>query len=121
MGDPQSLFKGKLSSIRLTPENKKTGRLAEAILHLDRQYAMPSNPDLYNRCLQLQSEFDLLSTNKAELLLLKSKQGVFEYGDTANRLLAQQAHSAASSRFIKQIVSPSGDILISPIDINKAF
>ena len=58
----------------------KLSVISEEILQLDNQYAVAPTPALYNRRLHLQAEFDVLSTSKAELLLLKSRQRIFETG-----------------------------------------
>ena len=61
-------------------EAAKLSEISEEILQLDNQYATSPTPALYNRRLHLQAEFDILSTSKAELLLLKSRQRFFETG-----------------------------------------
>ena len=55
-------------------------QISEEILQFYNQYATAPTPALYNRRLHLQAEFDILSTSKAELLLLKSRQRFFETG-----------------------------------------
>ncbi len=73
-------------------------KITDKISQIDTQYALAPNPQLYNRRLQLQTEFDILSTRKPESLLLKFRQRVFEFVEKASRLLAQQTCSAAASR-----------------------
>lgn len=88
---------------------------------LDHQYAIDPNKDLYKERLRLQTEFDLLTTNKAEVQLLKSKQCFFELGDKAGKLLAHQARASAASRLINGIRSPQGDVVHDPHKINNIF
>lgn len=63
------------------------------ILEVD-NYSTNPDPALYKRRLQLHSELALLTTNEAELQLLKSQQKFFESGDEASKLLAQQSRAA---------------------------
>jgi hypothetical protein len=88
----------------------KLSVISEEILQLDNQYAVAPTLALYNRHLHLQAEFDVLSTSKDELLLVKSRQCIFETGDKAIKLFAYQARSAAASRLITKIKLPTGDI-----------
>src|SRR4029434_3550329 len=54
-------------SAHLTKNRRlKQQELLDAILDIDRQQASTINPDLTTKRLQLQTEFDLLSTGKAE-------------------------------------------------------
>ena len=101
----------------------KLSVISEEILQLDNQYAVAPTLALYNRHLHLQAEFDVLSTSKDELLLVKSRQCIFETGDKAIKLFAYQARSAAASRLITKIKLPTGDILTDTRDIglNKTF
>lgn len=55
--------------------------LIDAILSVDREYSSSPNPELYAKRIKLQSDYDLLSTNKAEYLLRRTKGTYYEYGD----------------------------------------
>lgn len=96
-------------------------RLSKAILDLDRQYASTPSPELYKQRLNLQSEFNLLSTNEAERLLLHSRGAYYEHGDKASRLLSHQLKRRAASRLIPQINDSSGSLISDPAGINDAF
>lgn len=50
---------------------------------------------------------------------LKSKY--LEYGDKAGKLLAYQLQKARASRLIPAIKSEKGEVLKTPLDINKRF
>ena len=95
--------------------------LSNAILDIDRQYALNPSPELYKQRLDLQAEFDLLSTGVSERLLLKSRGSYYEYGDKASRLLAHQLKRQAAGRTIPQIKNLSGTVTIDPVEINTAF
>ena len=73
------------------------------ILDADRQPDSSLNPDLTAKCLQLQTEFDLLSTSTAEHLLKRTKETYYEHGDRASRLLASQLRRQCAPHFISQI------------------
>uniref|UniRef100_A0A8P4GNT1 Reverse transcriptase zinc-binding domain-containing protein n=1 Tax=Dicentrarchus labrax TaxID=13489 RepID=A0A8P4GNT1_DICLA len=84
--------------------------LSQKLQEVDNSYANCPDPLLYKKRLQLQTEFNLLTTHEAESQLLKSRQRFFESGDKAGKLLAQQARTAAASRLIPSIKSPSSGI-----------
>ncbi|KAF3840336.1 hypothetical protein F7725_019053 [Dissostichus mawsoni] len=54
--------------------------------------------DLYKERLRLQTEHNLLTTDEATRLILKSRHNVYEFGDKANKLLALQARQTAAAR-----------------------
>lgn len=95
--------------------------LSQKLLEADNSYSNNPDPLLYKKRLQLQTEFNLLSTNEAELQLLKSRQRFFESGDRAGKLLAQQARAASASRLIHSIRSTPGVIITDPKSINETF
>lgn len=79
----------------------------QTILHI--QYL--NLGELRMRRLQLYTEFDLVTTNKAILQLNGPRQCFFEMGERAGKLLAHQARAEATSRPIPKIESQAGDIL----------
>lgn len=95
--------------------------LLNSILDLDRAYSSNPTPELYKKRLNLQAEFYLLSTKKAEQLLLHMRGSLYEYGDKASRLLAHQLKQRAASRMIPQIRDSSGNLLSNPSDVNLVF
>lgn len=68
--------------------------------------------------LKLQTEFDPISTNKVEFLLRGTKGTYYEYGNTANRLLARQLEHQSSSQFIAQIRKNPQTSVTDPTEIN---
>ncbi|KAF3834029.1 hypothetical protein F7725_025233 [Dissostichus mawsoni] len=46
----------------------------------------------------MQTEHNLLTTDEATRLILKSRHNVYEFGDKANKLLALQARQTAAAR-----------------------
>ena len=91
----------------------KLEELSEAILDLVYQYALMTPPELYKQCLNLQSEFNLLSTTDAERLLLHSLGTYYEHCDRASCLLTHQ---------LKHRIKDSSHSLISdPTAINDTF
>lgn len=104
-----------------TTNVKRQTELTQMILEVDNEYSTNPDPALYKRRLQLHSELGLLTTSEAELQLRKSQQKFFESGDKAGKLLAQQSRTAAASRLIPAIKSPSGTTLTDPKSINETF
>ena len=99
--------------------NQKRHDLLEAIRSLDKQFSLSSSPDLYTQRAKLQSEFDLLSTARAEFLVRRTKGTYYEYGDKASRLLALQFKRQAASRHIPQVYNSSNSLTTDPAEINS--
>lgn len=78
-------------------ERARLTEIAEELLKLDGTYSTHPSPTLYKRRLLLHSEHDRLMTHIVEKQLRQSKQGFFEQGDKAGRLLAQQAHATRTA------------------------
>lgn len=109
-------------STHLARKNKqKQQELIDAILSVDREYSSSPNPELYAKRIKLQSDYDLLSTNKAEYLLRRTKGTYYEYGDKASRLLALQLKRQSASNFITQIYDSSHSLTTNPAEINSTF
>lgn len=94
-------------------------QLIDSILVIDRQHASSLNPALVIKRLQLQTEFDLLTTNKAEHLLQRTRATYYEHGDRASRLLASQLRHQQASHFISQIYDSSQILTTDPTNINS--
>ncbi len=95
-------------------------KLSDSIQALDDQYAHRPTPELHKQRLNLQAEFNLLTTGEAERLLLRTRGNYYEYGDKVGRLLAHQLRNRAASRFVTQIAQPDG-ALSSDVEINSTF
>ena len=108
----EAYLRGHIISYTAHPTRKiamsRQTELAQKILEIDDSYANNPDPSLYKKHLQCQTEFNLLTSDDAEMQLLKSRQRIFESGDKAGKFLAQQARAAAASRFIPSIKSSSG-------------
>lgn len=77
--------------------------LSRLITEIDDQYSTSPSPSLFKEKLRLQTEYDLLSTDKATQLILKARHNSYEYGDKAGKLLAQQIRQNSASRLITKI------------------
>ena len=99
----------------------KIRALSIDINKLDEQLATCSSPNLLKRRVELQIEFDLITTADAERLLLRSHSSYYEHGDKASRLLAHQLRRQAASRFIPQTQDSSGRLHTNPSTINAVF
>lgn len=85
------------------------------------QYASSPSPPLFKERMRLQTEYNLLSTDKAAYLLTKAQFNVYDSGDKAGKLLAQQARQTFSSCLIPKIRSETGELVTSHKGINNAF
>lgn len=94
--------------------------LSDELIKVDGEYSVSPSSSLYQRCLKLHSEYELLSTSEIEKQLLITKPHFFEQGDKAGKLLAQQARAISASRLIPQIKS-NEEIVSDPQKINKIF
>lgn len=84
---------------------------------LDQQIALSPSPDLLNKRVALQTEFDLLTTTAT----LCSRATYCEHGDKAGRLLAHQLRRQAAPNFILQIKDSTGVLHTDPTAINSTF
>lgn len=99
----------------------RLNELTSAISNLDQRCALNPSPELLKQRLDLQAEFDLISTKEAERLLLHRRGSYYEYGDKASRLLAHQIRRQATSRLIASIKNTHGTITSDPLEINATF
>ncbi|KAG7522338.1 hypothetical protein JOB18_019938 [Solea senegalensis] len=96
-------------------------RLLSSIFDIDRQYSASPTPELYKNKLDLQTKYDLLSSEKTERMLLKSRGFVYEHGEKAGRLLARQLKCKSSDQLITQIQKENGELTTDPLEINNTF
>lgn len=99
----------------------KLQELSVSIANLDQQLATCPAPTLLKQRVDLQTEFDLVTTSDAERLLLRSRSSYYEHGDKASRLLAHQLRRQAASRMIPQIKDSLGMLHRDPTTINSVF
>lgn len=96
-------------------------KLIESIKKIDRQYSISPTSELYKDRLTLQTQYNLLSTEKTERDILRSRGHVYEHGEKASRLLAHQLKSKSASKQIFQIYNTSQEITLNPTEINNTF
>ena len=82
---------------------------------------MNPSPELLKQRLDLQAEFDPISTKEAECLLLRRRSSYYERGDKASHLLAYQLRRQATSRLIPSIKNTCDTITRDPLEINATF
>lgn len=100
---------------------KQIQDLTNSIFNLDRKYSESPSPELYKERIALQSKLNLLSTNQAEYLLLRTRSTYYEYGEKASRLLAHQLKRQTASRLIPQVRDQDQNIVTNPKEINNTF
>ena len=62
-----------------------------------------------------------MTTDKATYRITKSHYNIYESGDKAGKLLAQQARQSASSRLIPKVHGQNGEIVTNHSGINNVF
>jgi hypothetical protein len=82
---------------------------------------MTPSPVFSKRRLNLQKEYDLLSTGKVERQLLRARGLNYESGEKAGRLLAHQLKVKANSQHTSQIKNSLNQLTIIPSEINNVF
>lgn len=95
--------------------------LSRSVAEIDEQYSSSPSPSLFKEKLRLQTEYDLLSMDKATQLILKARHNSYEYGDKASKLLAHQIRQNFASRLITKIEDSAGNIVINHEEINDIF
>lgn len=95
--------------------------ISKLILELDTAISEKSSPDLLKSRTDLQAEFNLLSTEKAEAHILRMQGLTYEFGEWGSRLLAHQLWRLTASRLISHIKDSSNNIVTHPKEINKIF
>lgn len=96
-------------------------QLIDSIRELDSQYSTSPSPEIYKERLDCHTEYNLLSTDKIEQQLLRSRGFVYEHGEKAGRLLAHQLKCQSASRLIPQIYNMSRELTVNPAEINNTF
>jgi len=84
---------------------RKAGQveLIDSILELDCRHSTSPSPELYKERLSLQTQYNLISTQKTEQQLLRSRGFIYEHGDKAGCLLANQLKLRSAAQLIPQI------------------
>ncbi len=77
--------------------------------------------DLYRERVKLQTEFNLLTTEMAEDLDLKSRQKYYEREERASKLLSHQLRQSEAAGFISEIETTEGEITTDLGAINDQF
>lgn len=96
----KAVIRGEILSYTAT-RNKTRRRMQEQLIDsirdLDRRYSISPSPELYKERLGLQTQYNLLSTDKTEQHLLRSRGFIYEHGEKAGRLLAHQLKCRSAS------------------------
>lgn len=91
------------SSHKNQEKEKKLIEISNSIACIDSQYSSDPSPELFEERQLLQAEYDILSTDKAEKLILRAQHRIYEQSDRTGRLLARQIREAEASRMIPQL------------------
>uniref|UniRef100_A0A674NZ79 Reverse transcriptase domain-containing protein n=1 Tax=Takifugu rubripes TaxID=31033 RepID=A0A674NZ79_TAKRU len=101
--------------VKRREERTKLKQISDEIQLLDAQYSVNPSDVLYKKRVQLQSQYNLLTSGRIEKQLLHTKQRFFEQGDKAGKLLAYQARTEAASRLIPRIRGTRQGCPLSPL------
>ncbi len=80
---------------------------------------MNPSPNLYKERQILQTKYDLLSTEEAENLFLRTQNKIYEFGDKTGKLLAHHIHKTQTSCLIPQLSLSSGITTTDYKEINS--
>lgn len=67
----------------------------------------------------METEYNLVSTDKAAYLLRKPQFNINDSGDKASKLLSQQARQNLSFHLIPEIHSEKGELITNQVEINN--
>lgn len=109
------------SSHKNQEKKRRLKEISSSIAHIDSQYASDPSPELFEERQFLQAEYDILSTNEAEKLILRAQHRVYEHSERTGKLLARQIREAEVSRMIPQLRLQSGAITVNYKAINSEF
>lgn len=118
----KSYLRGQIISYSVHSGKRLNSRLIEltaAISDLDQKCALNPAPELFKQRIDLQAEFDLISTKGAERLLLLSRGSYYEHGDKESCLLARQLQRQATSCLIPSIKNTQNVIITDPTVCTK--
>lgn len=102
-------------------KKQKQEQLMKSITELDRKLSTSPSPELDKERQTLQMEYNLLSTQETEKLMLRSRGFLYEHGEKAGRHLSRLIKNQSVSQQIKQIRTPSGELTVAPSVINETF
>lgn len=120
----KAVLRGQIISFSASRNKEKRQtqeRLIDSILKTDKQYSKSPTPELYKEKLNLKTQYELLSTEKTEYNLLRSRTFFYEHGEKAGRLLAHQLKSRSASRLIPTIRKSNQELTVHPLEINSTF
>lgn len=84
-------------------------------------YSLNPSPDLYEERQILQTKYDLLSTEEAENLFLRTLHRIYEFGDKTGKLLAHNIRKMQTSCLVPQLSLSSGITTTDYKEINSQF
>ena len=110
-------YSSRMKKIRMA----KLDDISQALASIDERYSSFPSQALYKERLRLQTEYDSLTTDKATYLLTRARYNIYDSGDKAGKLLAQQARQTASSRLIPKVYNKNDEIVTDHLEINSTF
>lgn len=100
---------------------KRTTELMKAIKEVDLANSMTPSEELRKKRILLQTEYDILTSQREEDLYLRSRQDLYEHGERAGKLLSYQLKQSAAAGMIVEIGDTVGNKIIDQKGINNQF
>lgn len=117
-------MRGQIISFCAKQKRATTEHLTELIneiQQLDTLYILSPTPEIYQRRLILQREYNLITTKQAEYLISKSRGYAHEHGEKTGKLLAHQLRQRTANQSIPEIRNDQGERCTDTLEINKSF
>jgi len=95
--------------------------LESRIADIDIKNARAPSQDLYKERLKLSAEYDLLTSQTIEYLLLKNRSDLYEHGDKVGEILSRQLKGTTAKQTIRGVKSQHVGVTTDQQGINNAF
>lgn len=102
-------------------KQKHLTELTDLIAQLDNQHSINPSSDLFKQIMVLQTEFNFISTQHAEQIILRSRRLWYEHGDKASKILAHQLRKSEATQFISEIRTQGANVTTDSQKINETF
>ncbi|KAG7512241.1 hypothetical protein JOB18_024128 [Solea senegalensis] len=120
----KAYLRGIIISFTASANKKNAKRLLEIeirICAIDQEHALTPSENLYRERILLQTEYDIIMTERAEDLHRKSRLNYYESGERASKLLSHQLRQSVATSFITEIGLDNGGSTTEQKSINKQF
>lgn len=120
----KAYLRGQIISFCANKRKERTEHLrvlTDKILETDILCSHSPTANVFKKRLELQTEFNLLSTHQAEYLISKSRHSHYEHGEKARRALARQLRQRTANQTILAVNDEHGQKYTDNGEINSCF